>query len=174
MNMYKVLYASLLMVVILLAGCTGNVAKEEPNLVQSETQEPSLPKSETQEETIQKQDIKDTPGAILSTIEFESSVIPETGESVYYVVVGSVNDDTVVSVRYIAPSEATIGSRPWSQGQKCISWDASYDWMSANVRTIEYTVKLIAGKDAGISTSDIFVTKSQKAFEDYKKDNCGE
>ena len=142
----KILYSILLITVLFLAGCTTTKTTTET------------------EQQITKE--------IISTNipQFSSSLVPKSDEKVYYVVVGSASNDTVVSIRYFAPDEAFIGSRPWSVGQKCISWDASYDWMSANVIRAKYTVGLVA--DADISITDTFVTKSQKEFNDYKSNNC--
>lgn len=147
--MSKNLHALLLILAIFLAGCTANTAEKASNAISSGAQETDA-----------------------STARFNSSMIAKAGENVYYVVAGSANNDTVVSIRYLAPTEAVIGSRPWSPGQKCISWDASYDWMSSNVKTGKYTVKLISDNSADMSISGTFITKDKNAFEDYKVKNC--
>lgn len=141
-------YAFLLIAAIFLAGCTESATERRDQIPE---------------------DINKT---LASVAQFNSSLIAKSGESVYYVVTGSVNNDTVISIRYFAPFEALIGSRPWSVGQNCISWDASYDWMFSNVKTGKYTVKLISDNSATISISDLFITKDKNAFENYKSKNC--
>lgn len=143
----KSLYILLVTVTIFLSGCTAGTTPTDEQKPAEATAKLNFPN-------------------------FESTLVPKSGESVYYVVLGSVDNETVVNIRYFAPSEALIGSRPWSVGQKCISWDASYDWMSSNVKTSKYTVGLISNNDVDISITDTFITKNKQAFDDYKQDNC--
>lgn len=140
-------YIFLLIVAVFLAGCTSLTENKEQLPEEKETPPPNV-------------------------AQFNSSLVAKADESVYYVVSGSVSNDSVISIRYLSPFEGLIGSRPWSVGQKCISWDASYDWMSANVKTSKYTVKLTANEETTISIIDTFITKDKGAFEDYKAANC--
>lgn len=138
----------ILIAVVLLAGCTANNSESKTP--------PTINKEPTE------------------VYRFNSSVIPKEGESVYYVVTGETNGNTTIDIKYsnVFTFDSLIGSRPWTVGQKCIAWDASYVWMYANIKTESYTVRLVARDYTQVTVSDVLVTKNKAEFDNYKGNNC--